>query len=113
MNPRRAPGIFDSFNFAFEGIIHVLRTQRNLRIHFVVAVAVLVAVWLGVLVGVLVGVFVLVTVFEGVLVGVFVGVMVAVLLGVLPSRRLYIPHIRYIGRCLMLGRACVHRFRFD
>ncbi|HVW89450.1 MAG TPA: diacylglycerol kinase, partial [Gaiellaceae bacterium] len=32
----------DSFNFAFEGIIHVLRTQRNLRIHFAVAIAVLV-----------------------------------------------------------------------
>ena len=43
MNPRRAPGIFDSFNFAFEGIIHVLRTQRNMRIHFAVAFVVLVA----------------------------------------------------------------------
>src|SRR5581483_9791329 len=32
----------DSFNFAFEGIIHVLRTQRNLRIHFAIAFAVLV-----------------------------------------------------------------------
>ena len=40
---RPAPSIFDSFNFAFEGIIHVLRTQRNMRIHFAVAVAVLVA----------------------------------------------------------------------
>jgi diacylglycerol kinase (ATP) len=40
---RGAPSIFDSFNFAFEGIIHVLRTQRNMRIHFTVAVAVLVA----------------------------------------------------------------------
>jgi diacylglycerol kinase (ATP) len=40
---RGAPSIFDSFNFAFEGIIHVLRTQRNMRIHFAVAVAVLVA----------------------------------------------------------------------
>jgi diacylglycerol kinase (ATP) len=39
--PRRAPSLFDSFNYAFEGIIHVLRTQRNLRIHFAVAVAVL------------------------------------------------------------------------
>jgi diacylglycerol kinase (ATP) len=39
---RRAPTILDSFNFAFEGIIHVLRTQRNLRIHFGVAVAVLI-----------------------------------------------------------------------
>ncbi len=40
---RRAPSIFDSFNFAFEGIIHVLRTQRNMRIHFLAAVGVLVA----------------------------------------------------------------------
>ncbi len=31
----RAPSLLDSFNYAFEGIIHVLRTQRNLRIHFV------------------------------------------------------------------------------
>jgi diacylglycerol kinase (ATP) len=43
MTSRRAPTVLDSFNFAFEGIIHVLRTQRNLRIHFAVAVAVLVA----------------------------------------------------------------------
>jgi diacylglycerol kinase (ATP) len=41
MTMRRAPTIIDSFNFAFEGIIHVLRTQRNLRIHFAVAVGVL------------------------------------------------------------------------
>jgi diacylglycerol kinase (ATP) len=47
--PRRAPTILDSFNFAFEGIIHVLRTQRNMRIHFVAAVVVLVAaLWAGV-----------------------------------------------------------------
>jgi len=39
---RRAPGVFESFNFAFEGIIHVLRTQRNMRIHFAIAVGVLV-----------------------------------------------------------------------
>ena len=39
---RRAPSIIESFNFAFEGIIHVLRTQRNMRIHFGVAVAVLI-----------------------------------------------------------------------
>ena len=32
----------DSFNFAFEGS-STLRTQRNMRIHFIVAVAVLVA----------------------------------------------------------------------
>ena len=42
MTMRRAPTILDSFNFAFEGIIQVLRTQRNLRIHFAVAVAVLI-----------------------------------------------------------------------
>jgi diacylglycerol kinase (ATP) len=40
---RGAPSLLDSFNFAFEGIIHVLRTQRNMRVHFVVAVLVLVA----------------------------------------------------------------------
>jgi diacylglycerol kinase (ATP) len=40
---RRPPSLLDSFNFAFEGIIHVLRTQRNMRIHFAAAVAVLVA----------------------------------------------------------------------
>ena len=42
MTMRRAPTILDSFNFAFEGIIHVLRTQRNLRIHFAIAAGVLV-----------------------------------------------------------------------
>jgi diacylglycerol kinase (ATP) len=41
--PRRAPNLIDSFNYAFEGIIHVLRTQRNLRIHFVIAAGVLIA----------------------------------------------------------------------
>jgi diacylglycerol kinase (ATP) len=41
--PRRTPSIIESFNYAFEGIIHVLRTQRNMRIHFLVAVVVLVA----------------------------------------------------------------------
>jgi diacylglycerol kinase (ATP) len=43
MTMRRAPTMLDSFNFAFEGIIHVLRTQRNMRIHFAVAVGVLIA----------------------------------------------------------------------
>jgi diacylglycerol kinase (ATP) len=42
MSARRAPGIFDSFNYAFEGIIHTLRTQRNMRIHLAVAFIVLV-----------------------------------------------------------------------
>jgi diacylglycerol kinase (ATP) len=41
--PRSAPTLLDSFNYALEGVIHVLRTQRNLRIHFAVAVGVLVA----------------------------------------------------------------------
>ena len=41
MNSRRPPSIIESFNFAFEGIIHVLRTQRNMRIHFGVAALVL------------------------------------------------------------------------
>jgi diacylglycerol kinase (ATP) len=41
--PGRAPSLIDSFNYAFEGIIHVLRTQRNLRIHFVAAVLVFAA----------------------------------------------------------------------
>jgi len=43
MSLRRAQTILESFNFAFEGIIHVLRTQRNMRIHFLAAVVVLVA----------------------------------------------------------------------
>jgi diacylglycerol kinase (ATP) len=43
MRTRRAPSLLESFNYAFQGIIHVLRTQRNLRIHFVVAVLVLLA----------------------------------------------------------------------
>ena len=38
--PGSAPSLLDSFNYAFEGIIHVLRTQRNLRIHFLAAVLV-------------------------------------------------------------------------
>jgi diacylglycerol kinase (ATP) len=38
--PGRAPSLLESFNYAFEGIIHVLRTQRNLRIHFLAAVLV-------------------------------------------------------------------------
>jgi len=43
VRPRRRPSIVDSFNYAFEGIIHVLRTQRNMRIHFAIATAVLIA----------------------------------------------------------------------
>jgi diacylglycerol kinase (ATP) len=40
---RRARTLLESFNFAVEGIIHVLRTQRNMRIHMLAAVIVLVA----------------------------------------------------------------------
>jgi diacylglycerol kinase (ATP) len=42
VSARRRPTILDSFNYAFEGLVHVLRTQRNMRIHFLVAVVVLV-----------------------------------------------------------------------
>ena len=49
MSRRRPLSLIDSFNYAIEGVIHVLRTHRNMRIHFAVAVAVLVAaVWKGV-----------------------------------------------------------------
>ncbi len=41
-SPRRGPSVLESFNYAFEGIIHVLRTQRNMRIHVAVAAVVLV-----------------------------------------------------------------------
>lgn len=39
---RRPPSILQSFNYAFEGIIWVLRNQRNMRIHFGIAVVVLI-----------------------------------------------------------------------
>jgi diacylglycerol kinase (ATP) len=46
---RRARTLLESFNFAVEGIIHVVRTQRNMRIHLLAAVIVLVAaIWVGV-----------------------------------------------------------------
>jgi diacylglycerol kinase (ATP) len=45
----RRPSIIESFNFAIEGVVHVLRTQRNMRVHFAAAVVVLVlAVAVGV-----------------------------------------------------------------
>ncbi|HEY2870028.1 MAG TPA: diacylglycerol kinase [Gaiellales bacterium] len=46
---REASGLVNSFNYAFEGIIYVVRTQRNMRIHFIVTLGVLP---LGVLLGV-------------------------------------------------------------
>jgi diacylglycerol kinase (ATP) len=39
---RRTPRILQSLNWAFEGVIHVLRAERNMRIHFAVATIVLV-----------------------------------------------------------------------
>jgi len=43
VSPQRSQSVFESFNYAAEGVIHALRTQRNLWIHFTVAAAVLVA----------------------------------------------------------------------
>ena len=44
-----AASLVTSFNYAFEGIIYVVRTQRNMRVHFAVALGILpVAVALGV-----------------------------------------------------------------
>jgi diacylglycerol kinase (ATP) len=49
MNARRPVSLLESFNYALEGIIHVLRTHRNMRFHFAAAVVVLVAaVWVGI-----------------------------------------------------------------
>jgi diacylglycerol kinase (ATP) len=46
---RVRPSVIESFNFAIEGVIHVLRTQRNMRLHFAAAVVVIVvAVAVGV-----------------------------------------------------------------
>ena len=39
----RRTSLLQSFNWAFEGIVHVLRSERNMRIHFTAAVLVLVA----------------------------------------------------------------------
>ncbi len=42
--PRRPPPtILETFNYAVQGVIHVLRTHRNMRIHVAVAAAVLIA----------------------------------------------------------------------
>lgn len=35
--------LIDSLNYAFEGIVYGLKTQRNMKIHFIVAIIVLVA----------------------------------------------------------------------
>ena len=41
MSSRPRPSVLESFNNAIEGVVHVLRTQRNMRIHFAIAVVVL------------------------------------------------------------------------
>jgi diacylglycerol kinase (ATP) len=43
MSPRSRISLIDSFNFAFQGVIHSVRTQRNMRIHLFIAVAVMIA----------------------------------------------------------------------
>jgi len=35
--------LIDSFNYAFQGVIHAVRTQRNMRIHLLIAVGVMIA----------------------------------------------------------------------
>ena len=46
---RRRISLVESFNYAVEGILHVLRTHRNMRIHFAAAIGVLIlALVLGV-----------------------------------------------------------------
>jgi diacylglycerol kinase (ATP) len=44
---RRTPLILQSFNYAFEGVIHVLRRERNMRIHFAIATVVLVLAFIS------------------------------------------------------------------
>ena len=41
-------GLTDSFNYAIQGLRHTLKTQRNMRIHFVIGAAVII---LGLIVG--------------------------------------------------------------
>jgi diacylglycerol kinase (ATP) len=43
MTRQRSTSLFQSFNFAAEGVVHAVRTQRNLWIHFAIAIAVLLA----------------------------------------------------------------------
>jgi diacylglycerol kinase (ATP) len=45
---REAGSVVQSFNNAFEGVIHVVRTQRNMRVHFLAAPLVLI---LGIVLG--------------------------------------------------------------
>ncbi len=42
---KRAESLGESFGYAFQGLWYALNTQRNLRIHFLAAVAILVLGW--------------------------------------------------------------------
>ncbi len=47
MNPHPHPSLLTSFRCAYRGLLDVIRTQRNFRIHLVIAaLALLLAVWL-------------------------------------------------------------------
>jgi len=41
MTSKKSPRLLDSFNFAFEGIVHTLRAERNMRLHFLIAATVM------------------------------------------------------------------------
>ena len=40
---RPSPTVIESFNYAFQGVVHALRTHRNMRVHVLIAAAVLIA----------------------------------------------------------------------
>ena len=40
---RPSPTVIESFNYAFQGVVHALRTHRNMRVHVVIAAVVLIA----------------------------------------------------------------------
>jgi diacylglycerol kinase (ATP) len=46
---RPPPTLVETFNYAFQGVVHALRTHRNMRLHVLIAAAVLIAaIFLGV-----------------------------------------------------------------
>jgi diacylglycerol kinase (ATP) len=40
---RPSPTVIETFNYAFQGVVHALRTHRNMRFHVAIAAAVLIA----------------------------------------------------------------------
>ena len=40
---RPSPTLVETFNYAFQGVVHALRTHRNMRLHVLIAAAVLIA----------------------------------------------------------------------